>query len=161
VTLIARGQRHYAAYASPAVGKDSGTSLELETDVAADDNSITLGARQALLFQSIAEARATASKEGWDGEGGFPVGQAVVNAAIQLLCALPAMLPPPDVSPQPTGEIAFEWYKDRNHVAVLAVDGAYIRWSALTGPDKPVSGAEPFTRTVPASALGVVGDVIT
>jgi hypothetical protein len=160
VTLIARGQRYYADYASSAVGEDSKVSLDREPKIAADDNSFTLGATQASLLSRIVAARSVASAKNWDGEGGFPVGEDTVRAAIHLLHSLPEMLPPPDISPEPTGEIAFEWYKDRNHVAVLAVDGAYIRWSALTGPDKPTSGAEPFTKTVPSSALDVVGAVV-
>jgi len=156
VTIIARGHRYYADYASPAVGAESDLALDGPAD---DDGSITIGAKQASLFHCITATRATAAVVDWDGEGGSPIVRETVNAAIHLLHALPVTLPPPEISPEPTGEIAFEWYKDRNHVVVLAVDGAYIRWSALTGPDKPMSGAEPFTKTVPAAALDAIGAI--
>jgi hypothetical protein len=150
-----QGRVYPNSYASDGVGPDSAVSLY--SNVIADDASVTLGVRESALFQSIVNARSEAESDDWEGQ---PVAQRAVDAAIHLLHALPKLLPPPTITAEPTGEIAFEWYTDRNHVVVLTVDGEFIRWSALAGPDSPISGAEPYTKTVPSIALDIVGAVV-
>jgi len=50
-------------------------------------------------------------------------------------------------------EITLEWYKDRHHVAVLAVDGDSISWAVMAGPANPMKGKSPFdSKTLPAEA---------
>jgi hypothetical protein len=61
--------------------------------------------------------------------------------------------PDPQITVEETGELSFEWYKDRHHVAVLSVDGEYLRWAAMTGPASPVSGSELMADVMPAAAL--------
>ncbi|MGO9930570.1 MAG: hypothetical protein ACLPV8_01985 [Steroidobacteraceae bacterium] len=53
-------------------------------------------------------------------------------------------------------EITLEWYKDRNHVAVISVDGASITWAAVDGSAKPVKGKEPFNNQLPSEALKAI-----
>jgi hypothetical protein len=67
----------------------------------------------------------------------------------------------PTVQAEPTGELTFEWYKDSAHLAVLAVDGQFVRWSALAGADTPRSGAEPYKKLLPIAALDVVREVLS
>lgn len=139
---------------SPAVGDVS--RLSQKDNPFATDQSATIGQRQAKLFEQIVEARARSEHAGWDDEGAPAIPQEVSQMAISLLCALPDALPPPSITPEPTGEFAFEWYKDRNHVAVITVDGGFIRWSAMVGADSPVTGAEPFTKSIPRTAIDTV-----
>jgi hypothetical protein len=50
-------------------------------------------------------------------------------------------------------EITLEWYKDRHHVAVVAVDGESISWAVMAGPANPMKGKMPFdSKTLPAEA---------
>jgi hypothetical protein len=88
------------------------------------------------------------------GDDGATVSQQTKQSARLLLGAL-SDRPAPDVTVD-SGEIALEWYKDRHHVAVLSVDDKYIRWAAMIGPDKPISGVEFFVGKVPADALDAV-----
>lgn len=161
MTLLARSNnRHYppSAY-SGGVGDDS-IWLREHNGRIEQDSSITLGHQQSALFQRIIEVRSLAEHENWDDDEAHAISPDTVKAAIQLLHALPPMLPPPEINPEITGEISFEWYKDTSHVAVLTVDGEFIRWAAMIGADSPTSGAEPFTKTVPAMALEVIQAVI-
>jgi hypothetical protein len=142
------------AYETDAVSDDSHTvRRSLLRNVT--DGAVTCGQQQAGLFQQIIEARSIAAVDDWDGEGGRVVNDSTVEAAIELLFALPRDLPMPEITPESTGEIAFEWYKDKHNVAVLTVDGEYIRWAAMVGDSVP-PGSEPFTRAIPYAALEAI-----
>jgi hypothetical protein len=65
----------------------------------------------------------------------------------------------PEVTIESSGEITFEWFKDRNHVAALTVDGLYLRWAAMFGPDHPEANKAPFdslSDAVPETALDAI-----
>lgn len=145
-------RRHYSpAYATEAVGPESARLRAVSLDEP-DDSSVTHGHAKAELFARIAEARATADHDDWDGEGSSALTARAVSQAIELLVALPSFLPAPDIAPESTGEITFEWSRDRHHVAILSVDGERIRWSAIAGQSR-TSGSEVFCKTVPGAAL--------
>ena len=96
----------------------------------------------------------------WNAQDEPGVSEATIGAAVELICAIPEGLPAPEISPEHTGEIAFEWYKDSSHVAVLTVQDGIIRWSALMGAGAPVYGREFFTGTVPGVAMLAIQSVI-
>jgi hypothetical protein len=87
-------------------------------------------------------------------KSGETVSEKTRGAANTLLTLLSAH-PTPEVSVE-SGEIAFEWYKDRHHVAVLSVDESHIRWAAMEGADNPISGAQAFTGDIPAEVLDAI-----
>jgi hypothetical protein len=150
---------HYGTeFGSDAVGAESATLKRLVRPLP-NDTSITLGQSRADAFARIAAARHEASMANWDGEGAAPVGAGATGQAIQLLFALPSYLPVPEITPEPTGEVAFEWYVDARHVAVLSVDGSRIRWSVLAGTNR-TSGSEIFARSVPSNALLAITQAI-
>lgn len=65
--------------------------------------------------------------------------------------------PGPEITVEPTGEIEFEWYKDRDHVAVVTADGALLRWAAASGPGvAATSGVAMFDGQVPAEVLAAI-----
>lgn len=137
--------------------------LEPKREVVGDrsvSNSVSIGHRYATLFDRIIAARASAEFDNWDGEGAPAIGQRAVDAAIAISCALPSSIPMPQVQAESTGEVSFEWYKDKRHVAVLAVDGDSVRWSGIVGTDATRSGVEPYRRLLPMAALDVVREVI-
>lgn len=97
----------------------------------------------------LAEAIAAA------GEDGNFVTDSAKDAAKFLLRVLSAY-PDPEITVDPSGEIALEWYKDRHHVAVLSVDDTHIRWAAMMGADNAVSGVQIFAGEIPGEALDAV-----
>jgi hypothetical protein len=54
------------------------------------------------------------------------------------------------------GEITIEWYKDKHHVAVLAVDGESLSWAVMAGPSNPKKGKAPFDNELPAEAYDAI-----
>jgi hypothetical protein len=96
----------------------------------------------------------------WNTQGAAGITENTTAAAAQLVCALPEGLSAPEVTAEPTGEIAFEWYADSRHVVVLTVQDNIIRWSALLGTGKPVYGREFFSRTIPGEAMSAIQSVI-
>jgi hypothetical protein len=84
----------------------------------------------------------------------------LTKAAASVLLRLLSGRPDPEIVVEPSGEISFEWYRDRHHVAVLSVDGQHIRWAGMIGPDKPISGMQPFEGEVPSEALDAISAAI-
>jgi hypothetical protein len=146
-----------SSYYSSAVSADSERATRSIVRSASAEDSVSLGAAFSRLFGQIVRARALAEEPDWIASGAEPIHADAVQHAIALLIALPKTLPPPVITPEDTGEIGFEWYKDKHHVVSLTVDGSHVRWAALLGPDaEPSSGAEPFGRTIPLGALTAI-----
>ena len=142
-------------YSSDGVSDDSQQATKVRVALP-NSSAVSVTDSRVQLFQKVVNARAEAEHDDWDGDGAAAVSVLAVTHAIQLSQALPSVLPLPEVSPEPTAGISFEWYKDPRHVAVLTVDGEFIRWAALTGDNAPVSGREPFTKTIPSEALQAI-----
>ena len=89
-------------------------------------------------------------EENWDGYGAFAVSPAVLFEAIQFICALPQRLPSPEVGPEPTGDIVFEWDYGKNHKFVASVSGTkLIDYAGLFGVGEKTHGTEVFDGSIP------------
>jgi hypothetical protein len=158
---IALSYRRYSdANVSEGVSQDALDLAARSTKTALKDTSVTIGHRYAQYFQQIINARAMSEDDDWDGDGSPAVSQFAVEAALVVAIALPQSLPVPIVQAEPSGEMSFEWYKDKRHVVVLAVDGQWVRWSAIAGTDTLRTGAEPYLKSVPSAALEVIREVL-
>lgn len=75
------------------------------------------------------------NRQDWDGHGAVPVSFATYRKAVDLLEALPADLPIPEVVPENDGELAFEWRDERGQAlsVSLAPNG---RLTVLYMPDR-------------------------
>jgi hypothetical protein len=147
----------HAGYASNSVSPAS--ELRRADDELRRDSSSTVRESQPSLLATIWNISGSANHDDWDGEGATAISPETISAATQLICALPEGLPPPTITPEPTGEIAFEWYRDSRHVSVLTVQDGIIRWSAMIGTGAPLYGREFFSRTVPGAALLAINAV--
>jgi hypothetical protein len=155
-----QNQRYSDANSSSGISQYAEDLAQKPRQEALEDNSITIGHRYSQLFQQIVNARGVAEVDDWDGEGAPAITQSAVDGAVILSTAFPQSLPIPIVRAEPTGEISFEWYRDRRHVAVITVDGSFVRWSAIAGTDALRSGAEPYLRALPSAALTVIREVL-
>lgn len=84
------------------------------------------------------------------GYGSEPSNRASFGLAVRLLCALPPSVPDPDVSVDPDGEAALEWYAaPRQTFSVSVGDDGLLRYAALLGEEE-IAGRVSFDgRTVP------------
>jgi hypothetical protein len=109
--------------------------------------------RQAELDRQLAAAVRAALAPGWDGAGSRPVSSASVVQAQHFLAALPAMFPAPEVSADPDGEIAFEWYVGTRQVFSVSIgDQPEIAYAGTFGA-KRTWGSEPFLGELPGEVL--------
>jgi hypothetical protein len=84
---------------------------------------IRRGAEQVL--DRLEEARIEASTEGWNGYGALPLNPSAYSFAKIFLSALPTTAPYPEVSADPDGEVALDWFfGDRNALTIsIGVNG--------------------------------------
>ena len=79
--------------------------------------------REAWAKVALSTVLRECSQENWDGYGALPVSEAAYSEAEKLLRLLPLDIPIPDVIPEPTGELAFEW-RNRDRFFLLSVGGS-------------------------------------
>jgi hypothetical protein len=77
---------------------------------------------------------------------------AAARAVLNLLADLPGS---PTVAVE-DNEITLEWYKDKSHVAVVAVDGQSISWAAVAGSAPAMKGKEPFANQLSDEAFSAI-----
>ena len=96
---------------------------------------------------------AEASTENWDSYGASPVSWPSLVNAKRFISYLPSQLPVPEISADPDGEVAFEWYAKPNYVLAVSVgaDGT-LNYAGVFGENK-VHGVEHFSGRVPKAIV--------
>lgn len=100
------------------------------------------------LISAFDEARS----KGWGGYNEEPASVGSFAAARSMVRFLPASFPAPDVSVQPDGYVALEWYQDRGRVfSVVVLDDTFGYAGIFDGAK--VYGSEPLTSVFPEVVL--------
>lgn len=140
-------------YPSIGFGSDSQILQGFYTEIVSDfRNTETLGRGIAEALEKLTEVFAACAEEGWDGYDAHPITIEVFFEAKRAIERLPlaSHIPPPEIVPEPTGEIGLEWYRDRRLVFVASVTGHNeIFYAGLFGPNK-VHGTEYFGDVLPS-----------
>lgn len=103
-----------------------------------------------LTREALYEIYSEHSQANWDGQDAEAVSKEVYLEAREFLRLLPTTLPVPEIVPEPTGEIAMEWYKDPGHVFVASVSGGgVITFAGLFGPRNTLHGTVAFEDSLP------------
>jgi hypothetical protein len=77
----------------------------------------------------------------WDHDGALPVLPQAIDEAKAILLALPPSIEIPDIFPDSTGAIAFEWYKSRGFRYVITMSGiGSLDFAGLFGPNNEQYG---------------------
>jgi len=91
--------------------------------------------------QAIYDLVARCAQENWNGEGAEPITADAASRASELLVSLPSYLPVPDIFPDPSGAISFEWYRRPKHRLVLSIYGnGAVEFAGLLGVGNEVYG---------------------
>jgi len=91
--------------------------------------------------QAIYEVYRTCSQKNWNGEQAEPISENAAKEAERLLLALPSHIPVPDIFSDPTGAIAFEWYRRPKHRLVISFYGnGTPEFAGLLGAGNEVYG---------------------
>jgi hypothetical protein len=95
------------------------------------------------------------SEENWDGEGAAAVSVRTYQEAIKFLCSLPLTVSAPEVIPEPSGAIAFQWRKGPYFVFVASVNGTQrTSYAGLFGKGTTTYGTEDFSDAIPETIIG-------
>jgi hypothetical protein len=123
----------------------------LERDLSEIRKGETLG-RQLDMLQVLAALFEECSVPGWDGYDAQPLNKEAYLEARKLILSLPivSFIPMPEIVPEPSGAIAFEWSKGKRRTFVASVGGnSEIVYAGLYGLNK-AHGTEYFGDSLPA-----------
>lgn len=93
-------------------------------------------------------ARTEATVEDWDGHGARPMSLASYELAKRFLGALPTWSPPPEVSVDPDGEVALDWFGEKCLLSISVGPKGELSYAGAFGVSR-VSGEEYFTDEIP------------
>jgi hypothetical protein len=105
------------------------------------------------LGDALEELRATyreCSEQNWDGYDALPISQATYDEAERFLNALPSWVPIPQIVPEPSGDIGFEWNFGKNRIFAASVNGTnHITYAGILGIGNKTHGTEVFDGSFP------------
>ena len=97
------------------------------------------------------------SEDNWDGYGGRADTASARDEAAVVLEALPNTIPLPEVSAEPDGSIALEWFRRQDYVFSLSVNGKGILvYAGLIGTGNRAHGTEVFDGSLPPAIAGIL-----
>ena len=103
------------------------------------------------LFNILEEC----GEDNWDGYGAQPITSQAYFEALQFIDLLPDDFPLPDVVPEPTGHIGFEWRMEHGSIYVIVFNGKnLISYAGLFGAGNEAHGTENFAESIPETIIG-------
>jgi hypothetical protein len=105
-------------------------------------------------FENLDEIMETCSHENWDSYGAKMISDSAYREAKSFIQLLPITFPQPNISPEPSGGITLEWYKNPNHVFFVILSGTgVITYAGLYGVDNQDGGTVYFGTSIPTSII--------
>ena len=119
---------------------------------------------QSLALISLARVLEECSHAGWDGYGARPISEHAAIRTMTFLNALPSSLTPPDVVPEPDGEIAVDWdFGPSLQLSISVGPSGPLHFAGVIGEDygqpRVRHGTEPFEGVVAGDLLGIIQDL--
>ena len=118
---------------------------ELRKDLS---HSETLGKTYRETIEALITTYRECIAEDWDGNGAAAATLADLSVAERFLRTLPTSVRSPEISVDPDGEFAFEWYNDGDVLSVSIGHGGKISYAARFGRSR-IHGTEFFSDEVP------------
>jgi hypothetical protein len=116
-------------------------------------NSVTWS-RTCEPLGELRETFAECAENDWDGYGAKAITAATYDEAIRFLNSLPSDIALPDIVPEPSGEIGFEWNNGANKILAVSVSGTnVITYAGILGKGNKAHGTEIFNDSTPANIL--------
>lgn len=98
--------------------------------------------------------------ENWNDEGAMAVTYDTFQKACEFINFLPKILPEPEISADPDGEISIEWYGKNNRVFSVSINGSgKLSYAALYG-NKSFHGVEYFNCEIPKRLLRDIKEIL-
>ena len=117
--------------------------------------------RRAQLIQDLRETFRECSIEDWDGYGALPIQEQVVLEAERFIAVMPAFMPDPEIVPEPSGDIGFEWSFGENRILAVSFAGRnIITYAAILGSsERTKCGKEKFNNSIPQVILKGIEEI--
>jgi hypothetical protein len=104
-------------------------------------------------MEPLIEIYRKCSEPDWDGYKAKTVSQDSFKEALKFSQLIPSYVTRPDIMVEPSGEIAFEWYKNKRMIFVIGFNGKnMISYAGIFGSNK-THGTEYFSDTIPSVIL--------
>lgn len=115
-----------------------------------DTPSVSIDEVYREILDSLLEVFKEASEPRWDGYDALPVSGATLAQALAFVNLLPSILPRPEISAHPDGELAFEWFRGPRRLLTVSVhESGRLSYAALFGEGR-LHGTEFLLDALPA-----------
>lgn len=103
------------------------------------------------LQEELVDIYKECSVDDWDSYGALPLKEAAFFEAKKFISDMPSWLPIPEVVPEPSGDIGFQWDfgKDKVLVASLSGENIVVYASILGAAERRRNGSDLFNDTIP------------
>jgi hypothetical protein len=100
--------------------------------------------------------------DNWDGYGATSLSYTAIEEATRFIKALPSFCDLPDFVPEPSGEIALEWYRGKKSVFVVSFNGkGLISYAGLFGEGVKTYGTEHLSERLPKIIIENINRVLS
>lgn len=117
--------------------------------------SVTLGWKDALM-STVIDIQKDCSMADWDSYGAAPISEEVKNLCITSILQLPDNIQSPDIVPEPTGDLALEWYDDNKNVLSISIGQDKIIYVSSFVGGYRYSGEEPIRDELPKPTIDLL-----
>jgi hypothetical protein len=101
------------------------------------------------IASELRSIREDCSESGWDGYHARPITQKAIDIAKSTALQLPRDIPAPELTPDPDGEISFEWYKGPNLQFTFSIgENGILSYAGRIGNERIHSSVK-FLGTLP------------
>lgn len=101
-------------------------------------------------IETLNEIYVEYSQVDWDGYGAAAITIGAYEEARKVIDLLPSSINAPEIVPEPSGEIGFEWRRGKGQVFIISVGGKHIiNYAGIFGGNK-IHGSEYFEETLPS-----------
>jgi hypothetical protein len=119
---------------------------------------------QSLALTSLMRVLDECRQAGWDGYNAQAVSNEAAARTIAFLNALPSSLTPPDIVPEPDGEIAVDWdFGPSLQLSISIGPSGPLHFAGVIGEDygqlRVRHGTEPFEGVVAGDLLNYIHDL--
>lgn len=117
--------------------------------------------RSSQLIQELREIFSECSTENWDGYGALPINEQAVLEAERFIAIMPLFMPDPEIAPEPSGDIGFQWSFGENRILAVSFEGRNIvTYAAILGSSERTKyGRELFNDSIPQEVVQGVEEI--
>ncbi|WP_068470548.1 hypothetical protein [Candidatus Protochlamydia phocaeensis] len=110
--------------------------------------TMSLGWRET-LNQQLMDVYSRCCEENWDGYDAVAINRSAIYATSIFIELLPDGIKIPEIVPEPTGEIGFEWTNGKHAIFAVSVNSQTITFAGLFGSGKS-HGEVKFLNVIPS-----------